>query len=387
MPFDINMAYNLVIQACNDPYIGYSQPQRTSIQLGVNYRTYCDCASLMSWACYQAGAWPSNPWFSTIDEPTWLQQAGFTRMRANASPWQPGDILTHDEGPAEYGPYSHTEMVYQGTGGTSGYTMGAHGTNNGRTPFPDQVSIRTYISDASWWEWLYRPGGTVIPAYHWTQRNTNQYGALTQDEIYANAILTYYELVNLGFSQAAAAGVMGNIEHEGQFNPAQWEGTAVVDVWNQPGKGYGMMQYTPPNKYKVFADHKGIDVSDADANGPCQIQWIDDSSYYNPVSQEYNTSQFNGSSQQMIGNPHYGITYSQFKQLSDPADAANVWMRSWERPGDPDATQAARQASAQYWYNEILNNFPSNPGVIVPASIWPWLPGVINNLKYRKLLH
>ena len=120
MPFDINMAYNLVIQACNDPYIGYSQPQRTSIQLGVNYRTYCDCASLMSWACYLAGAWDHNPWFSTIDEPTWLQQAGFTRMRADASPWQPGDILTHDEGSAEYGPYSHTEMVYQGTGGTSG---------------------------------------------------------------------------------------------------------------------------------------------------------------------------------------------------------------------------------------------------------------------------
>jgi hypothetical protein len=88
----------------------------------------------------------------------------------------------------------------------------------------------------------------------------------------------------------------------------------------------------------------------------------------------------------MAGNPHYGITYSQFKLLSDPADAANVWMRSWERPGDPDATQSTREASAQYWYNEILNNFPSNPGVIVPASIWPWLPGVINNLKYRKLL-
>ena len=87
MPFDINMAYNLVIQACNDPYIGYSQASRTSIQLGVNHRTYCDCSSLMAWACYQAGAWPSNPWFSTIDEPTYLQQAGFTRMAANSTPW------------------------------------------------------------------------------------------------------------------------------------------------------------------------------------------------------------------------------------------------------------------------------------------------------------
>ena len=387
MPFDINVAFNYVIQACNDNYIGYSMSDlRTTIKLGVTYRTYCDCSSLMSWACFNAGAWSSNPWFSTGDEPTWLQQAGFTRMPANSTPWQPGDILTHSEGwmrPGTPYPDAHTEMVYRGTGGMSGYTMGAH---TSKVAYRDQVSIRTYISDTSYWQWLYRAGGSVIPAYHWTQRNTNQYGALTTDEIYGNAILTYYELVNLGFSTAAAAGVMGNIEHEGQFNPAQWEGTAVVDVWNQPRKGYGMMQYTPPDKYKVFADYKGVDVTVADENGPCQIQWLDDSTFYNTVLGGYQTSQFNGSSSQMAGNPHYGISYSNFKLLTDPADAANVWMRSWERSADPGATQSIREASARYWYYEILNNFPSNPGGIVPRAIWPWLPGVINNMRMRKLL-
>lgn len=386
MPINITTAYNLVIQACNDQYIGYSQPLRDTIKLGVNYRTYCDCASLMAWACFNAGAWSTNPWFSTIDEPAYLQQAGFTRVPASSTPWQPGDILTYKEGSADYSPQSHTEMVYRGTGGTSGYTMGAHGTNGGTTPFVDQVSIRSYVSDASYWQWLYRAGGSVIPAYHWTQRNVNTYGALTSDEIYANAILTYYELWNMGFSKAAAAGVMGNIEHEGQFNPAQWEGGSVVDLWNQPGKGYGMLQYTPPNKYKLFADYKGVNVSDADENGPCQLQWINDSTFYNSELQGVQTSQFNGSSSQMAGNAHYGITYAQYKELTDPGDAANVWMRSWERPGDPDATEATRRASAEYWYNEILTNFPSNPGGIVPRSYIEWLPGAINNLKRRKII-
>lgn len=377
MPFDINMAYNLVIQACNDDYIGYSMSDlRTTIKLGVTYRTYCDCSSLMSWACFNAGAWSSNPWFSTGDEPTWLQQAGFTRMPANSTPWQPGDILTHSEGwmsPGVPYPDAHTEMVYQGTGGTSGYTMGAH---TSQVAFRDQVSIRTYISDTSYWQWLYRAGGTVIPAYHWTQVETNTYGALTSDEIYANAVLTYYELVNLGFSTAAAAGVMGNIEHEGQFNPAQWQGGFPIGSWYVANCGYGMFQYTPPHKYyQDWAMGQGVDLNDADSNGPLQVRWLD-----------AHPGQFNGSSPYMVGNPHYGISYNDYKLLTDPADAANVWLRAWEMPGDPDATQAARQASAQYWYNEILNNFPSNPGVIVPAAIWPWLPGVINNLKYRKLL-
>ena len=377
MPFDINMAYNLVIQACNDNFIGYSMSDlRSTIKLGVTYRTYCDCSSLMSWACFNASAWSSNPWFSTGDEPTWLQQAGFTRMPANSTPWQPGDILTHSEGwmsPGVPYPDAHTEMVYQGTGGMSGYTMGAH---NSQVAFRDQVSIRTYISDSSYWQWLYRAGGTVIPAYHWTQVETNTYGALTSEEIYANAVLTYYELVNLGFSTAAAAGVMGNIEHEGQFNPAQWQGGFPIGSWYVSNCGYGMFQYTPPHKYyQDWALGQGVDLNDADSNGPLQVRWLD-----------AHPGQFNGSSPYMSGNPHYGISYTNYKQLSDPADAANVWLRAWEMPGDPDATQAARQASAQYWYNEILNNFPSNPGGIVPRAIWPWLPGVINNLKYRKLL-
>lgn len=375
MALDINQAYQLCIQACNDQYIGYSQTQRDTIKLGVTYRTYCDCASLMSWCCAMAGAWDGhNPWFSTIDEPTYLQQAGFTRMAANSVAWQPGDILTKDEGKAEYGPHSHTEMVYQGTGGSSGYTMGAH---TYKLAFEDQVSIKTYVTDASYWEWLYRAGGTVIPAYHWTQVETNTYGALTSDEIYANAVLTYYELRNLGFTPQAAAGVMGNIEHEGQFNPAQWQGGSAIGDWYNTVVGYGMFQYTPGSKFyqNWAALQSGFDINDADLNGPYQVRWLD-----------ANPSQFNGSSSQMAGNAHYGISYNDYKNLTDPADAANVWLRSWERPLDPDATQSARETSAVYWYNEAITNFPSNAGVNVPAALWPWLPGAINNLKRRKII-
>ena len=317
MPFDINTAYNLCVQACLDNIIGYSQPQRTTIQLGVNYRTYCDCSSLMAWCCYNAGAWNSNPWFTTDNERQYLEAAGFTRFPANSVQWSAGDILTRSE---NYNPRGHTEMVYQAAG-IGGYTMGSHSkylSDGSERPFPDQVSINTFLTNVADWDWIYKSGGTVTGIYSWTQNETNTYGALTSDEIYANAILTYFELSNMGFSAAAAAGVMGNIEHEGQFNPAQWQGGFPVGSWYDSNCGYGMFQYTPPHKYyQDWAAGQGVDINDADSNGPLQVRWLD-----------AHPSQFAGTSPYMVGNPHYGISYNDFKLLTDPADASNVWLRA-----------------------------------------------------------
>lgn len=153
----IDDAYNLVIAACNDPYIGYSMTDRRTITLGVTYRTYCDCSSLMSWALTGAGYFTSNPWFATGSQETWLARAGWYEVPISGE-WLPGDIVWHPKG----GRWTvgHTEMVYATGGNGKGYTMGAHWA---KPVFADQVSINSGLSYASDYTKLFRSNESAPP--------------------------------------------------------------------------------------------------------------------------------------------------------------------------------------------------------------------------------
>lgn len=350
----ITGAYNDVLAACNDPYIGYSQPRRTTIRLGVNYRTYCDCSSLISWALTRNGFFKQNPWFRTPQMDSILTGIGFQKLSAASNNWQNGDIMWKS---------GHTEMVYDAVGGTKGVCMGAHSDGYA---FDYQVSVSRYTSNGSFWTYIYRWPEGDTPGTHvtWHQVVTDDYGALTADEKYDNAILTYYALVHLGFTDEAAAGVMGNITAEGDFNPGQWEHGHNM----APSSGYGMFQYTPSTKYTHYAAIQGVDISDPDQNGPCQIQWLDD-----------HPSQWNASAA--------GYSYDAYKQLTDERAAAIAWMLYWERPASTtSAQQRARANNASYWLHEIQNNFPSDPGGEYGYTDWHWMPGMLNCKKRRKLL-
>lgn len=350
----ITGAYNDVLAACNDPYIGYSQPKRTTIKLGVTYRTYCDCSSLISWALTRNGFFNQNPWFRTPQMDSILTGIGFQKLSAASNNWQNGDIMWKS---------GHTEMVYDAVGGTKGVCMGAHTDSYA---FARQVSVSQYTTNGSFWTYIYRWPGGDTPGAHvtWHQVVTDDYGALTAAEKYDNAILTYYALVHLGFTDEAAAGVMGNIQAEGDFNPGQWEHGHNM----APSSGYGMFQYTPSTKYTAYAAIQGVDISNPDQNGPCQIQWLDD-----------HPSQWNASAA--------GYSYDAYKQLTDERTAAIAWMLYWERPASTSpAQQQARANNASYWLNEIRNNFPSDPGGEYGYTDWHWMPGMLNCKKRRKLL-
>ena len=152
-------AYNAIIAACNDPYIGYSMDpvERRSITLGVNYRTYCDCSSLISWGLTQGGFFLNNPWFATASEVGYLTGAGFVEVDI-AGLWQAGDVLWHPKG----GRWSvgHTEMVYAAGPAGKGYTMGAHWA---KPNFADQVSINTSLSSKYDYTKLFRYDGVSPP--------------------------------------------------------------------------------------------------------------------------------------------------------------------------------------------------------------------------------
>jgi len=353
---DIQTAFNYVIQACSDPYIGYSQGvKRKTITLGVNYNTYCDCSSLMSWALTRAGYFSVNPWFTTANEESKLLGLGFTRYNSNSVTWQAGDILLK---PRSDG-VGHTEMVYKSIG-TGGYTMGAH---NSSRAFTDQVSINTFASYPSSYRYLFRaPGSTPALTYAWYQ--SNAYLADLSDEQYGNAVLITIYLTDKGWSEAAVAGLLGNMIQESTINPGIWQGLDDTDT----SGGYGLVQWTPAiNKYYGYALQNNIDMTDADVNGPAQLQYLIDTH-----SAEY------------FPTTAYPQTWAEFIVMQDPADAASVFMHNYERPASYQHEQERRDW-ADYWYNEIINNFPSDAGINTPNNYY-WLPGFIWDLRRRKII-
>jgi len=308
----------------------------------------------------------------------WLLTIGFVDVTSQinlstGAGLQIGDILLNT--------IHHTEIVVNNNHDVCSARHDERHQYHGGTPGDqtgDEICVLPYyVYGSGGWDYVYRYGGSA--GYQWTQRNVNTYGALTSDEIYANAVLTYYELVDIGFNAASAAGVLGNIEHEGQFNPAQWQGGYAVGSWYEQYCGYGMFQYTPPHKYYQdwAANFSGFNINDASINGPYQVKWLD-----------AHPEQFSGTGPYMQGTKWYGMTWAQYKQMSDAADAAEVWARAWERPGEKYLyeTMPARRSSAEYWYNEIINNFPYNPGPGPTPDPEPEPEEVKKRKKYKWVL-
>lgn len=216
---DINRTYQLIIQACNDPFIGYSQTKRRTISLGVSYYTYADCSSLMSWGLTGGGFYANNPWFSTHNQRDQLKKIGFVEVPVDGE-WKPGDILWKP---------GHTEMVYEGR-----ITMGAHTDG---IAFADQVSINTKSTSTSYYTscWRYPippdPGkpGKKISLY-------------------------------------VVAALCGNFWVESHVNPQVWEGL------DPSGNGFGLGQWSNTRRPELFAwmDAHGYDRGDGDG----QIEFL-----------------------------------------------------------------------------------------------------------------
>lgn len=342
-------AFDSVIAACNDKYIGYSQPLRTTIKLGQTTKTYCDCSSLMSWALTRGGYYKSNPWFTTATERSKLQAAGWTQVNINGQ-WLPGDIVWRS---------GHTEMVYQGgTGG--GVCMGAHSPGYS---FLNQVSIDSYKASASNYSELWRdtqaqPVGNVS----WIQDEHNYLPVADRDN---NAYLVWAYLSSEGFSAAAAAGILGNMYAESGINPAQWQN---FDIGNYH-LGYGLVQWTPASNYTDWATNHNIDRTDPDENGQGEMDylWTTWSSHW-------------------ITTSSYPYTTDQYKQLTDWEEACKAFYYEYERGSDPN--WPVRLEAAERYYNMIENgSFPGGGGD--PGSDTDYkmqLGGIINELHRRLVL-
>ena len=175
---------------------------------------------------------------------------------------------------------------------------------------------------------------------------SSSYNYLTQTEIDENAILLVKYLRSYGFSDIAIAGICGNIQAEGVFNPGQCEVDHGIPSGNTDSNyayGLGLIQWTKPgggsiNPLLRYAQDKGKNWYDGDL----QVE------YLNHAASPATNYQLWGWDE----TPEYPISFADFKVLNtSPTNAAAIWVYNLERPGgDKQATAAYRGQLAENWY-------------------------------------
>lgn len=356
-------AFNAVVQACESPLISYNQldadkPSRRTIydyyDFSANNWTRaacCDCSSLMGWALFRGGY--TNSFFAcdTIAMyDYYMEQCGWVNMgNPNNVIWQPGDIVqTRD---------THTEMVYQGNGGNTGITMGAHGrlgvyANN----LAGQVSIQTGLNTYAFTRlWRDPNGGTITPTINavWHQNQNNAYlgpnngrdaNFPSQEQLENMVMITAYMRNHTAASNACIAGIIGNMVRESTLNPNLWENGIGAT-----SGGYGLVQWTPATKYFNSSYCPSDYATNANSNGDGQMECL-------IYGIEHTWNQPGGEWAPSYGG--YSYTYEQFYALTDPEEACKAFLNQYERAGV--AALDDRLTAAVWVYNNMSNW--GNPG-------------------------
>ena len=171
-------------------------------------------------------------------------------------------------------------------------------------------------------------------------------------------------LNELGFTLEAQAGILGNIVAESALNPWRWQGDSV----NMSG-GYGLVQFTPASDYidtMQNVDGYGPNLSTSyqtdgarPEDGYSQMlciandylgKWVSYCwrDYWSTASYPTLWAQRNRIVQQ------YGtgsaLTFSQFKNITNVADATFAFMACFEGPAVPNYQTRYESAAAIYHY-------------------------------------
>lgn len=143
----------------------------------------------------------------------------------------------------------------------------------------------------------------------------------------------YSWFIDRGFTPAAAAGIVGNLKQESNFNPLS----------NQSGgPGRGLAQWSEGQRWDSlvsWANSQGLNPNHMDT----QLQFI---------------------VREMRG---YGWLDT-YRKITDPAQAASFFMNEYERPDPARANEAGRIATAQRWASSDMGNIDVSRGFADPAG-------------------
>ncbi len=177
--------------------------------------------------------------------------------------------------------------------------------------------------------------------------------AETSNDAYENAVMIQSYLSAKGWSFNAICAVIGNIGHEGGYNPWRWESDVVLPKGSSliysKKHGYGLMQFTPASGYinnaSGFSGYgpNYTDQTGSQTDGNAQLELMDSN-----ILGGY------------IPKSPYNLSFSEFKKsTADVQWLAAAWLYNFERPADPSSSIAARRESALYWYNKLDGDKPT----------------------------
>ena len=151
----------------------------------------------------------------------------------------------------------------------------------------------------------------------------------------------WWAVIDAGYSKEAAAGVMGNIYAESEFN------ASLIEAGNGIGAGLCQWSYERRTSLEKYAKSKGKKWSDEDTQIEFLIAEITPGGGANGYA-SYQLTTYNG----------YGP--SDWKKASTPEDAAVAFCWSFERPGIP--RMDIRKSKAKEYYNKYKNSSKSTAG-------------------------
>lgn len=177
---------------------------------------------------------------------------------------------------------------------------------------------------------------------------------LSMSEMTENAEYILGYLLSKGWTRNAICGMLGNMQSESTINPGIWQSLksyAYAPYSYVKSQGYGLVQWTPFNKYTIWARDNGYVYSTMDA----QLERI-----------EYEVA--NGL--QWITKASYPISFQQFKvSTASPEYLANAFITNYERPAD--STQPQRATQARYWWNNLSGTGTTDPSDPIPDPTLP----------------
>jgi hypothetical protein len=137
----------------------------------------------------------------------------------------------------------------------------------------------------------------------------------------ANSRGVWRALRSAGWNQAAAAGIMGNIQYESGFSPTIIQGGSHGSPEEAGSRGYGLVQWTPATKIARMLHGRPPTVGN-------EIAAL--------------TGELRGG---------YGGLVHQLQASKSPVAAAMAFLHGFERPANPNQPQRGLAATA--WFNRF----------------------------------
>ncbi|MFG5393543.1 phage tail spike protein [Enterococcus faecalis] len=160
-----------------------------------------------------------------------------------------------------------------------------------------------------------------------------------------NAWAVWQFLKSKGYSEQAAAGILGNMDQESGIMPDIDEGGG--------GPGYGLVQWTSPIAGESGRAYVQRLLGQARISGD-----------YRNITTQLKLLDWHMHNGQYIPSAAYPYSVAQFKALTDIGTATMAFEANFERPA---VTHPERIPMAQYWYNLLKDLKPSKPTWMNPV--------------------